>query len=90
MPTSGMSARCAFGKGTLHYFVARDLCTQLYRYLAPHCMSSGTKRNNARIREEQTEHILEAARLLFAHRGYSDTTMTEIAAAAGVRYGIAG
>jgi AcrR family transcriptional regulator len=52
-------------------------------------MATGTKRNNARIREEQTEHILEAARRLFAHKGYSDTTMTEIAAAAGVSYGLA-
>src|SRR5215469_3264138 len=52
-------------------------------------MASGTKKNNARIREEQRENILQAARMLFAFRGYSDTTMTEIAAAAGVSYGLA-
>jgi AcrR family transcriptional regulator len=52
-------------------------------------MASGTKKNNARIREEQKERILEAARLLFAHKGYSDTTMTDIAAAANMSYGLA-
>lgn len=52
-------------------------------------MATGMKKNNARIREEQTEHILEAARLLFAHKGYSDTTMTDIAAAAKISYGLA-
>jgi AcrR family transcriptional regulator len=52
-------------------------------------MATGMKKNSARIREEQKEHILKAARLLFAHKGYSDATMTEIAAAAGVSYGLA-
>jgi AcrR family transcriptional regulator len=52
-------------------------------------MATGTKKNNARIREEQKDNILKAARTLFAHKGYSDTTMTEIAAAAQVSYGLA-
>jgi AcrR family transcriptional regulator len=52
-------------------------------------MATGVKKNSARIREEQSERILKAARLLFAHKGYSDTTMTDIAAAAKISYGLA-
>ena len=48
-----------------------------------------TEESNARIREEQKERILKAARMIFAHKGYSDTKMTDIAAAAKVSYGLA-
>jgi len=48
-----------------------------------------TEETNARIREEQKERILDAARSLFAHKGFSDTKMTDIAAAAGISYGLA-
>ena len=51
-------------------------------------MSPRTEESNARIREEQKERILIAARSLFAHKGFSDTKMTDIAAAAGVSYGL--
>jgi AcrR family transcriptional regulator len=52
-------------------------------------MSPRTEETNARIREEQKERILEAAKAIFAHKGFSDTKMTDIAAAAGVSYGLA-
>jgi AcrR family transcriptional regulator len=48
-----------------------------------------SKKNTTRIREEQMAHILRVARMIFAHKGYRDTTMTEIAAAANVSYGLA-
>ena len=51
-------------------------------------MSPRTEETNARIREEQRERILEAAKAIFAHKGFSDTKMTDIAAAAGVSYGL--
>ena len=52
-------------------------------------MATGTKKNSARQREEQQERIIRAARQLFANQGYSDTTMTQIAAAAEMSYGLA-
>jgi AcrR family transcriptional regulator len=52
-------------------------------------MSPRTEESNQRIREEQRERILEAARMIFAHKGFTDTKMTDIAAAAGVSYGLA-
>jgi len=52
-------------------------------------MSPRTEESNQRIREEQRERILEAARTIFAHKGFTDTKMTDIAAAAGVSYGLA-
>ena len=52
-------------------------------------MSPRTEETNARIREEQKERILEAARQIFAHKGYSETKMADIAAAANVSYGLA-
>ena len=52
-------------------------------------MSPRTEATNQRIREEQRERILKAARSVFAHKGFTDTKMTDIAAAAGVSYGLA-
>lgn len=52
-------------------------------------MSPRTEETNQRIREEQRERILKAARTVFAHKGFTDTKMTDIAAAAGVSYGLA-
>lgn len=52
-------------------------------------MSPRTEESNQRIREEQRERILKAARMIFAHKGFTDTKMTDIAAAAGVSYGLA-
>jgi AcrR family transcriptional regulator len=52
-------------------------------------VSPRTEESNARIREEQKERILEAAKALFAHKGYSETKMSDIAAAANVSYGLA-
>jgi AcrR family transcriptional regulator len=52
-------------------------------------MSPRTEETNARIREEQKERILEAAKAIFAHKGYSETKMSDIAAAANVSYGLA-
>ena len=51
-------------------------------------MSPRTEESNARIREEQKERILEAAKAIFAHKGYSETKMSDIAAAANVSYGL--
>ena len=51
-------------------------------------MSPRTEETNARIREEQKERILEAAKAIFAHKGYSETKMSDIAAAANVSYGL--
>ncbi|HYB00481.1 MAG TPA: TetR family transcriptional regulator [Ktedonobacteraceae bacterium] len=48
-------------------------------------MSPRTQETNARIREEQKERILEAAKSLFAHKGFSETKMSDIAAAANVK-----
>jgi len=52
-------------------------------------MSPRTEESNERIREEQKERILEAAMTVFAHNGYSETKMSDIAAAAQVSYGLA-
>lgn len=52
-------------------------------------MSPRTEDSNARIREEQKERILEAAKTIFAHNGFSETKMSVIAAAAQVSYGLA-
>jgi AcrR family transcriptional regulator len=51
-------------------------------------MSPRTEESNERIREEQKERILKAAMNVFAHNGYSETKMSDIAAAAGVSYGL--
>jgi AcrR family transcriptional regulator len=51
-------------------------------------MSPRTEETNARIREEQSERILEAAKAIFAHKGFSETKMSDIAAAANVSYGL--
>lgn len=52
-------------------------------------MSPRTEESNERIREEQKERILKAAMTVFAHNGYSETKMSDIAAAAQVSYGLA-
>ncbi len=52
-------------------------------------MSPRTEESNERIREEQKERILKAAMMVFAHNGYSETKMSDIAAAAQVSYGLA-
>jgi AcrR family transcriptional regulator len=52
-------------------------------------MSPRTEEANARIREEQKGRILEAAKAIFAHKGFSETKMSDIAAAANVSYGLA-
>ena len=52
-------------------------------------MSPRTEEANQHIREEQRERILEAAKAIFAHKGFSETKMSEIAAAANVSYGLA-
>jgi AcrR family transcriptional regulator len=52
-------------------------------------MSPRTEDSNARIREEQKERILDAAKTIFAHNGFSETKMSDIAAAAQVSYGLA-
>jgi AcrR family transcriptional regulator len=51
-------------------------------------MSPRTEETNARIREEQKERILEAAKSTFAHKGFSETKMSDIASAANVSYGL--
>lgn len=51
-------------------------------------MSPRMEEANQRIREEQKQHILDAARRLFAHRGLMATKMTDIANAADVSYGL--
>jgi|SRR5258706_5252726 AcrR family transcriptional regulator len=52
-------------------------------------MSPRTEETNQHIREEQREHILKAARAVFARKGFTDTKMTDIATAAKVSYGLA-
>jgi AcrR family transcriptional regulator len=44
---------------------------------------------NQRIREEQRERIMDAAMYVFAHKGLTGTKMADIAAEAGVSYGLA-
>ncbi len=52
-------------------------------------MSPRTEESNERIRQEQQERILGAAMTVFAHNGYCETKMSDIAAAAQVSYGLA-
>src|SRR5579863_4966809 len=52
-------------------------------------MSPRTEESNERIREEQKERIIKAAMTVFARNGYSETRMSDIAAAAQVSYGLA-
>jgi AcrR family transcriptional regulator len=52
-------------------------------------MSPRTEETNQHIREEQRERILNAAGTVFARKGFTDTKMTDIAAAAKVSYGLA-
>ena len=52
-------------------------------------MPPRTEESNERIREEQKERILKAAMTIFAHNGYSETKMSDVAAAAGASYGLA-
>ncbi|MGH2497820.1 MAG: TetR/AcrR family transcriptional regulator [Ktedonobacteraceae bacterium] len=51
-------------------------------------MSPRTEDSNARIREEQKGRILDAAMTIFAHNGFSETKMSDIAAAAQISYGL--
>jgi AcrR family transcriptional regulator len=51
-------------------------------------MSPRTKQVNQRIRDERREQILKAARSIFARQGFAETKITDIAAAAGVSYGL--
>jgi len=51
-------------------------------------MSPRTEEANARIRGEQRERILDAAKAIFAHKGFSETKMSDIASAANVSYGL--
>ncbi len=52
-------------------------------------MSPRTEEVNQRIRDEQRDKILTAARQVFAHKGFAATKMADIAAEAGVSYGLA-
>jgi AcrR family transcriptional regulator len=52
-------------------------------------MSPRTEESNARIREEQRGHILDAAIKVFARKGFTDTKMSDIAAEAKISYGLA-
>ncbi len=52
-------------------------------------MSPRTEETNLRIREEQRKKILDAAKKVFAHKGFASTKMTDIATAADVSYGLA-
>jgi len=47
-----------------------------------------TEETNQRIREEQTRKILLAATKVFAHKGLAATKMADIAAEAGISYGL--
>lgn len=51
-------------------------------------MSPRTEESNQRIRLEQRKKILDAARSIFAHKGFSATRMADVAAAADVSYGL--
>src|SRR2546421_11362174 len=64
-----------------------DLSNNQHQKTREH-MSPRTEETNARIREEQKERILEAAKAIFAHKGFSETKMSDIAAAANVSYGL--
>src|SRR5215472_2440635 len=52
-------------------------------------MSPHTQEVNQRIRNEQREKILTAASKVFAYKGFAATKMADIAAEAGVSYGLA-
>src|SRR6266702_1349804 len=52
-------------------------------------MSPRTEEVNQRIRDEQREKILAAASKVFAYKGFAATKMADIAAEAGVSYGLA-
>ncbi len=47
-----------------------------------------TEEANQRIREEQTRKIILAATKVFAHKGLAATKMADIAAEAGISYGL--
>jgi AcrR family transcriptional regulator len=47
-----------------------------------------TEETNQRIREEQRRKILKAATKVFAHKGLAATKMADIAAEAGISYGL--
>lgn len=51
-------------------------------------MSPRTEESNQRIRQEQRKKILDAARNIFAHKGFSAAKMADIAMAADVSYGL--
>jgi AcrR family transcriptional regulator len=48
-------------------------------------MSPRTEEVNERIRDEQREKILDAARRVFARKGFAATKMADVAAGASVR-----
>jgi AcrR family transcriptional regulator len=52
-------------------------------------MSPRTEEVNERIRDEQREKILDAARRVFARKGFAATKMADVAAGASVSYGLA-
>ena len=47
-----------------------------------------TEESNQRIREEQRRKIIAAATTVFAHKGLAATKMADIAAEAGISYGL--
>jgi len=47
-----------------------------------------TEESNQRIRDEQTRKIIAAATKVFAHKGLAATKMADIAAEAGISYGL--
>jgi AcrR family transcriptional regulator len=48
-----------------------------------------TEEANQRIRDERREQVLTAARQVFARKGFTDTKIADIAAAAGISHGLA-
>lgn len=50
-------------------------------------MSPRTKEQSARIREERRRQILDAARQVFSGKGFDNTNVSDVAAAAGVSQG---
>lgn len=51
-------------------------------------MSPRTEESNQRIRRERRKKILDAAKSIFARKGFSATRMADIAAAADISYGL--
>src|SRR6185312_4503426 len=47
-----------------------------------------TEESNQRTRDEQTRKIIAAATKVFAHKGLAATKMADIAAEAGISYGL--